>query len=234
MRYLHPVQAHERFVASGCYRFSKSGETLAETESWTMHAHPDGERFVRVDVDARQEDGKSILAEALLDRDRACVRFDVRYENDKFEGGIKKLRATYQRADGSLQIGYSVNEGERKYSELGLPDEALLDIPLLVFRGGVIKAMAARAGGGLSIYVPMFEHAQLCPGVLQQVESLIERAGEDVLSLGNRVISASRYRYRDRAMMYWIDQHDLIVKRLNSFKQHEIAVTISNYAAPVS
>ncbi len=234
MRYLHPVQAHERFVASGCYRFSKNGEALAKTESWTMHAHPDGERFVRVDVDARQEEGKSILAEALLDRDRACVRFDVRYENDRFEGGIKKLRATYQRADGSLRIGYSVNEGERKYRELGLPDEALLDIPLLVFRGGVIKAMAARAGGGLSIYVPMFEHAQLCPGVLQQVESLIERAGEDVLSLGNRVISASRYRYRDRAMMYWIDQHDLIVKRLNSFKQHEIAVTISNYAAPVS
>ena len=91
MRYLHPIQAHERFLGSGCYRFAANGQTLAKTESWAIHAHPDGEKFARVDMDARQEDGKSILAEALLTALRP-VRFDIRYENDKFEGGIKKLR----------------------------------------------------------------------------------------------------------------------------------------------
>ena len=232
MRFLHSVQAHERFLGSGCYRFFKSGKLLDKTESWTMHDHPDGERFIRVDADARRTEGKSILAEALLDHDNALVRFDIRYENKAFQGGIRNLRATYQRADKRLQIGYSLNGAERKYSELELPAEALIDIPLLVFRGGAIRAMAARANDPIAVYALMFEHAQLFPGVLQQVASPVELVGDDDLHLGGRIITASRYRYRDKAMTYWIDKHDLIVKRVNSFKQQEIAVAISNYAAP--
>ena len=45
MRYLHPVQAHERFLSSGSYRFSKDGERLRKSEAWTAHGHPDGEDF---------------------------------------------------------------------------------------------------------------------------------------------------------------------------------------------
>jgi len=234
MRYLHPVQAHERFLASGSYRFSKNGETLAKAESWTMHLHRDGEKFVRVDVDARREEGKSILAEALLNSSNCLVRFDIRYENDRFEGGIKHLRATYQLADEGMQIGYNMNGDERRYSEVELPADALIDIPLLVFRGSTIKAMAERSAGSIPVYATTFEHGQLFPGVLQNVVSPVEYLGEDLLSLGTGVIAARRYRYRDRAASYWIDQHDLIVKRLNSFKQQEIAVEISNYAAPAS
>ena len=147
MRYLHPIQAHERFLASGYYRFAKDGRTLAKTESWAIHGHPDGEKFVRVDLDARREEGKSILAEALLDLEGAIVRFDIRYENERFEGGIKHLRATYQRADERLQIGYSLNGDERKYIEVDLPADALLDLSLLVFRGATIKALAERPTG---------------------------------------------------------------------------------------
>ena len=234
MRYLHPIQAHERFLGSGCYRFAANGQTLAKTESWAIHAHPDGEKFARVDMDARQEDGKSILAEALLDRDCALVRFDIRYENDKFEGGIKKLRATYQRLDERLQIGYSMNGDERQYIEIDLPDDALIDLPLLVFRGSTVKTLAESSAGSIAVYVPMFEHAQLFPGVLRQVPSPVERVGDDTVRLGNRVIEARRFRYRDKAVSYWIDQHDIIVKRVNSFKQREMSVAISNYAAPAT
>jgi len=237
MRYLHPVQARERFLASGTYRFSKNGEPLAKSESWAMHAHPDGERFVRVDADARGAEGKSILAEALYDTDNTIVRFDIRYENDRFEGGVKTLRATYQRAtyqraSERLQIGYSMNGDERTYTEVALPADAIIDIPMLVFRGGTIRALAERSNGDIFVYVPMFEYAQLCPGVLRQVISQVERLGDDTVFLGNRAIAASSFRYRDKAVTYWIDQHDLIVKRLNRFKQQEIAVEISNYAAP--
>ncbi len=234
MRYLHPIQAHERFLASGCYRFATNGQTLAKTESWAIHAHPDGEKFVRVDMDARQEDGKSILAEALLDRDSALVRFDIRYENDKFECGIKNLRATYQRFDERLQIGYSMHGNERQYIEIDLPDDALIDLPLLVFRGSTVKTLAESSAGSIAVYAPLFEHAQLFPGVLRQVPSPVERVGDDTVRLGNRVIEASRFRYRDKAVSYWIDQHDIIVKRVNSFKQREMSVAISNYAAPAS
>ena len=234
MRYLHPIQAHERFLASGRYRFGKNGQTLAKTESWTLHSHPDGEKFVRVDMDARREEGKSILAEALLDHKGALVRFDIRYENAQFEGGIKHLRATYHRTDERLQIGYSLNGDERKYIEVDLPDDALIDLPLLVFRGSTIKELAERHTGLIAVYVPMFEHAQLFPGVLRQVASPVERVGAETVFIGKRAIQASRFRYRDQALSYWIDQHDLIVKRVNSFKQQEMTVAISNYAAPAT
>lgn len=234
MRYLHPIQAHERFLASGCYRFARDGRALAKTESFTTHSHPDGEIFVRVDMDARPEEGKSILAEALLDSGNRLVRFDFRYENDQFEGGIKRLRATYQLAGERLQIGYNMNGDERKYIETDLPADALIDLPLLVFRGATIKALAERSSGLIALYVPMFEHAQLFPGVLQHVASPVERAGDDTVFIGKRPIRTSRFRYRDKAVSYWIDQHDLIVKRVNSYKQQEMTVAISNYAAPAA
>lgn len=232
MRYLHSIQARERFLASGCYRFAKNGQTLAKTESWAIHSHPDGEKFVRVDMDARQEEGKSILAEALLDLKGVLVRFDIRYENEQFEGGIKHLRATYHRTDERLQIGYSLNGDERKYIEVDLPADALIDLPLLVFRGSTIKTLAERSVESTAVYVPMIEHAQLFPGVLRHIASPVERVGDDTVFIGKRAIQASRFRYRDQAVSYWIDDHDLIVKRVNNFKQQEMTVAISSYAAP--
>lgn len=234
MRYLHPVQAHERFLASGIYRFFKDGELLRKTESWAIHTHPDGEKFVRVDMDARQEGGKSILAEALLNSSDSLVRFDIRYENARFEGGIRNLRATYQVADGRLQAGFSLNGDERKYVEVSVPQRALIDIPLLVFRGRSIMRLAQRCKDGLAVYVPMFEHAQLFPGVLQNATSTVEHVGEDEVLVGKRSIPTRRYRYIDKAASYWIDGHGFVIKRVNSFKQQEMLVEISNYATPGS
>lgn len=234
MRYLHPVQAHERFLASGCYRFFKDGELLRKTESWAIHSHPDGEKFVRVDMDAREAEGKTILAEALLNSSDSLVRFDIRYENARFEGGVKDLRATYQLADERLQVGFNMNGDERKYIEVDVPQQALIDIPLLVFRGRAIVRLSQRCKDGIAVYVPMFEHAQLFPGVLRNAASPVEFVGEDKVVVGKRLIPARRYRYFDKAASYWIDQHGVIVKRVNSFKQQEMLVEIRNYAAPAS
>ncbi|MCY3977662.1 MAG: hypothetical protein OXG23_06150 [Chloroflexi bacterium] len=234
MRYLHPVQAHERFQASGRYRFFKNGELLRKTESWAIHSHPDGERFVRVDMDARAEEGKSILAEALLTSCDSLVRFDIRYENARFEGGVKHLRATYQLADERLQVGFSMNGDQRKYIEADVPQQALIDIPLLVFRGRAIMRLAQRCKDGTAVYVPMFEHAQLFPGVLRNAALPVEYVGEDKVLVGKRPIPTRRYRYLDKAASYWIDGQGLIIKRVNSFKQQEMLVEISNYASPTS
>ena len=234
MRYLHPVQAHERFGASGCYRFFANGAELRKTESWAIHAHPDGERFIRVDADARAEEGKSILAEALMSYDDKLVRLDIRYENAQFEGGVKTLRATYQISDDRLQVGYSMNGAERKYIEAALPPDSLVDVPLLVFRGSAIAKIAARVGSEMAIYVPMFDHAQLFPGVLREVRSPVEYMGEEALYLGEREVPTRRFRYVDKAAMYWIDQYDIIIKRVSGYKQREFKVEISNYAAPAA
>ena len=117
-----------------------------------------------------------------------------------------------------------MNGDARKYTEVALPTGAIIDIPMLVFRGATIRGLAVRSSGDIFVYVPMFEHAQLCPGLLRQVVSPVERLGDDTVFLGKRAIAATCFRYRDKAVTYWIDQHDLIVKRLNSFKQQEIAV----------
>ena len=232
MRYLHPVQAHERFVASARYRFEIAGERRQKTESWTMHAHPDGETFIRIDLDARLEEGKSILAEALLDIGGGLARFDIRYENASFDGGIKRLAATFQLAEGGMQVGYSLNGEARRYTEVGLPADCLVDVPLLALRGDTIRRLAGRAGAAIGVYALMFEHAQLFPGALRQVFSPVKYAGDDVVLIGAREIQADRFRYIDRAASYWIDQYGVIIKRVNSFKQREMVVEISNYAAP--
>ncbi len=232
MRYLHPVQAHERFLASGRYRFSKDGQALEKSEAWTVHGLPDGETFWRVDLDARAGEGKSILAEALLGADGALARLDIRYENANFEGGIKQLSATYQLMDGLLQVGYTLNGAARAYREMALPPQVHIDIPLLIFRGGTIRALAQAGAALVPLFVPLFEHAQLFPGALQSVSSPVEYAGEDKLRLGQRVMPTRLYRYRDQAALYWLDSHGLIVKRRKAYKQQEFLVEISNYAAP--
>ena len=232
MRYLHVVQAHERFVASGIYHFSKNGKPLEKSESWTLHKHSDGETFIRVDMDSRREDGKSILAEALLDRDDKLARFDIRYENPQFDGGIQRLAASYQFGEDGLQVGFALNGAARQYCEVELPAGTLIDIPLLIFRGRAILSMAEQGGRQRPIYVPMFEHAQLFPGALREVASPVDAAGEAEIALGQRAISTRRFRYRDRAAAYWIDRHGIVIKRVNAFRQNEIVVQISNYVPP--
>ena len=234
MRYLHPVQAHEEFVAGGVYHFSKDETRLDKTEAWTIHRHADGERFIRIDMDARREEGRSILAEALQDRAGGLARLDIRYENASFDGGIRHLRASYQVVNDRMQVGFNMNGAERQYSEVDLPAGALVDIPLLVFRGATIRALARNSDESPSIFVPMFEHAQLFPGRLQSNSAAIAEDGGDVLRLGGRAVSATRYRYRDRAAIYWIDEHGVIIKRVNAFRQQAIVVQISSYVPPAN
>ena len=160
MRYLHPVAVHETFVASGVYKFIKDGDELKRTESWTVHEHPDGEQFIRVDEDSRFVDGKSLLLEALVNTEGQIERFDIRYENPKFENSIKTLRASYTFSDEGLQVGYNVNGSERQHETLNVPRDAIFDIPLCAFRGKTTVQMQSH-DSEMALFAPMFEHLQL-------------------------------------------------------------------------
>lgn len=230
MRYLHVVQAHERFLASGRYRFLKNGEALQKSETWAIHELGDTSQFFRIDLDAREEEGKSILAEALLGDDGRLLRLDVRYENRASEGGINTLAATYQFEEGRLQVGYALNGEDRRYLEREIAADSLVDIPLLVFRGGALAALSAHGETRARVFVPMFEHAQLFPGVMREIISPVECLGDECISIGGKELSARRYRYRDKAVSYWVDQNNIVVKRVNSYKQEEFVVMISDYA----
>lgn len=230
MRYLHPVQEHEVFVASGNYSFAKDGRSLAKSESWTIHELGDGSKFVRVDSDAREEEGKSLLAELLISRDDEVFRFDLRYENDQYEGGIRTLSATYSLVGQVMQVGYRMNGAERCYVEREIAPEVLLDIPLLIMRGRTLFALSEFRGNPVSVFVPMYEHAQLFPGVTRTVESPVACLGLDRLAIGKREIETQRFRYVDKAASYWVDERGIVIKRINAFKQHEFTVNVSNYA----
>ena len=232
MRHLHPVQAHERFVASGRYDFYKDGAGLDKSETWTVHAHPDGERFVRVDADSRREEGRSILLEALLDACGDIARLDLRYENESFMGGVKRLRATYQISGSCLQVGYELNGAQREYRELALPPDTLIDVPLLHFRGRTIARLAELGDTPTWLFAPAYDYAQLLPGALRQVTSPVMPAGTETLLLGNRAIQARRFRYIDRAAAYWLDEHDIVIRRVNEYRQQELVAQLSNYAPP--
>ncbi len=229
MRYLHPVQAHEKFVASGRYRFFGDGQELDKSESWVIHEHADGGRLTRVDVDSRRTEGKSILAEALHSGGE-LLRLNIRYESTQFEGGVKELRASYQVSGSEIQVGYNMNGAERDYIEMKLPPATLIDIPLLVFRGAAIKALAERTDGARAIFVPLYEHAQLFPGRIKLIESAVAFAGEETVGLGNRQLHVRRFQYRNAARTYWIDESDIIIRRSNAYQQREFIVAISNYA----
>ena len=230
MRYLHPVQSHEKFVASGIYKFFKNGVELRKTEEWTIHEHPDGEKFIRVDADSRFEDGMSVLLEALQNKEGQVVRFDVNYNNPKFEGGIKTLRATFSIDNDIMQVGFEMNGAERDYREIELPKFTIIDIPFSIFRGPTTVELARYGDKPVPMFVPMFDFAQLFPGVVQIVESQVERVTEEEIGIGQRNIMSRRYRYPDKAISYWIDVNQVVIKKLNAFKQQEFVTQISNYA----
>lgn len=230
MRYLHPVQGHEKFIASGIYKFYKEGQALQKTEEWSIHQHPDGERFIRVDADSRQEEGKSILLEALQTSAGEIVRFDVRYENATFEGGVKTLRATFSLDNQVLQVGYELNGASREYREIELPQFTLIDIPLLVFRGQTTFELARYGDKSIPMFVPMFDFAQLFPGVVQMSQMQVEYVTDEEMPIGRLSFDTKRYRYPDKAISYWLDKHHIVIKRVNAFKQQEFVVQISNYA----
>lgn len=230
MRYLHPVQGHEKFVASGIYKFYKNADELPKTEEWTIHAHANGEQIIRLDADSRFDDGKSIMLETLQAQDGSIVRFDVNYQNPKFENGVKSLRATFTIEENILQIGYSMNGAEREYREIDLPSNTVMDIPFSIFRGQSTVQLAEAGNQEIPVFVPMLDYPQLFPGVVQMTKSQVEFVREEEIGIGKQGYETRRYRYPDKALSYWIDQYNIVLKRVNAHNQHEFVTIISNYA----
>ena len=123
-----------------------------------------------------------------------------------------------------------MNGGDRRYLERVFATDGLVDIPLLALRGSVLGALATYFESPVKVFVPMFEHAQLFPGVTREIISPVESLGEECISLGGKALRTSRYRYHDKAVSYWVDQNNIVVKRVNSYKRDEFIVSIRDYA----
>ena len=53
MRVLHPIRPEEKLVSRGRYRYLIDGEPTGDLESWQITRLPNGDEFVRADLDGR-------------------------------------------------------------------------------------------------------------------------------------------------------------------------------------
>lgn len=154
MRYIHNVNFHETFIASGAYHL-KNGAI----ENWTMHRLPDGSHFIRVDIDEREiESGASILVEALQNTESIIERFDVHVFYSKAVDGVMSLRATYTLLEDYVQIGRSFNDQPREYNEVEIAENVYLTPPGSVFIGNSILHSTAHSSDMLRFEACLKHH----------------------------------------------------------------------------
>lgn len=160
MRYLHPVTMNEEFVASGVYmQRNVDGAPVAE-ESWTFHEFPDGAWMIRVDHDRRVSGGASVLIEAWRSplSDGGCIeRFDISAFGP-IGASHHHVRATYSIVDDSMQIGRTLDRGERVYESLSLTEAYTLYPGGILFRGMAVAAIeTGQPSRGGAIFAPEWQ-----------------------------------------------------------------------------
>ncbi|MCB9454595.1 MAG: hypothetical protein H6671_01255 [Anaerolineaceae bacterium] len=145
MRVLHAVKPHEQFVASGIYQHQEDGKAVGTTEQWSVHELPDGAYLIRVDYDAREERGLTVLVEALTlpGRVHEFERFDTHQISP---GGryFHKSRMTVTINEGGTLIGTAINGGEMEYREMVFAPGTLVYPPGQVFAGALVKQLVAK------------------------------------------------------------------------------------------
>lgn len=145
MRSLHPNSPNEIFVASGEYRYWRDDVPLKIVEKWTIHELKGGAFLYRVDENGRDEDGLSILSEALINPERQFERFNVQSYNPK-DSDLKDYKADYTFNPDYVQIGRRIQVGEHEYAEFPLMEGVLVYIKQMLFMGLTISQIEAKGG----------------------------------------------------------------------------------------
>lgn len=182
MRVLHPVTQRETLVASGLYRYARSGVMLKGEERFSIHALPDGSWFVRVDYDWRALDGTSQLIEALIDPLAAGGRFQRVVAQLHRPAGISKETMDFHAA--SVLVGAGGGPRERRDFEITLP-EGYAVLLLKTTLVGIAAARWPQTGETLTAFCGYrSNHAQ--PLIY---ESRLTTVGEETLTVGGKPIT---------------------------------------------
>lgn len=223
MRVLHPVAAHEVFVARGVYLTYRGDDKLPVVEAWSIHELQGGALFYRVDEDGRDLDGLTILSEALVNPDGELERFNVQSFNDK-DNAVSLLKADYSFEDNYVQIGRKVAKGDHEYDEFALVKNAGIYIKQTIFMGQTIQHVMAH-GGKCNMFAP-----QLIDGEeshLQRIQA--ELQGEEMLPIGRKTLSAAKYQIADD-VYYWLDEHNIPLQRTYIHAGDLHTVKMTDYA----
>lgn len=235
MRSLHPVGVTENFVASGVYTHMENGTAIGSQEHWSIHELPDGAWLIRVDDDWRERNGSSVLIEAWRSPEAAggrIERFDIHAFGAK-DDDIKEVRAKFTFIDDYLEVGRTVNNGERQQFELALPHPYVVAPESLIFGGFEAAMLATNPEIAMSVvsYIPTFltEATAFRPSVYEQAAQLI---GENTVQIGKSQyetrIFAQGIKPGAPTLKLWIDRYDVLIKYENDDGSH--SATLTQYA----
>jgi hypothetical protein len=235
VRQLHPVSIRETFVASGVYTFYENGQTNGVVEYWNVYQLPDGSQIVRVDYDARKLSRTSILLEALCNFEGRIERFDIAYYHDG-ESPVKRAKANYTVFDGYVEIGRTLDDGERIDQRIDLPKNAVIYPSMHVFVGSIIKQVLKNK----DTKVPMF-HPNIMPSNLDAfLQGEIDYAtasliGQETLEVSGKQVETRLYRFirglYPTDSRFWLNERDFLVQSVyKSDMQIQISVLLAQYA----
>lgn len=222
MRVLHPVAAQERFLASGEYRFQCDDVPMRLVERWTLHELNGGALLFRIDQDAREEDGHSLLAEALYDADGRLVRFNVQ-SFEAHEPPVAAYKADYVFHDAYVQVGIQ-SAGERQYREFALSGQVVPCTEPVVLMGQTIAAIMAK-GQASEVFVP----AVRADGAERTEQIVMLQRGQESLEVGRRVLLATCYQIND-VDACWLDEYRIPLRWSYTTGEQKRMATLSNYA----
>jgi hypothetical protein len=223
MRSLHPNSAHEIFVASGEYRYWREDTPLKIVEKWTIHELRGGAFLYRVEEDGRDEDGLTILSEALISPERQFERFNVQSYNPK-DSELKDYKADYTFNPDYVQIGRRIQGGEHEYVEFPLMLDVLVYIKQTLYMGLTISQIEAK-GGKSQVFAPQL----LATGDSQVQKIVVKELGQETVEIGQRKIETRKFQIADD-VFYWLDEHNIPMMRQYSYDSTTYIGKVTNYA----
>lgn len=227
MRTLHPVAAHERFTGSGVYRRRVSGEDVGQTESWSIHELQDGEQFIRIDQDMRPVNGMSRLVEVLRQLDGRVERLTIREMNDSNAAGGKIIRSDYQFEAGYVYMSRQIDTGERRHTELKIPDDTVVRLTHFILFWGKMMQLAASLTADAPVFVPLLKSG-FAPGRLVNgaLPSIVDAEDEEI-TFSKRDITVRRYQTSGHRFV-WVNERGIPVRIAHAPGQ--IVDDLTNYA----
>jgi hypothetical protein len=199
MRYLHPVQMHEKFVASGTYRTLPGGEPSGSIEQWSIHEQPGGTRLVRIDDDTP---AALFLIEAwvnLTESGRVIDRIDVygRSKAASASNAVQTVRATYTYFDDHIQIGRTLNDAEREHFEHPIDTVYVGMFPGSRLLLGYAVARAAQIGTPTLVAAPNLDIQDtqrfLLPHDLPHITATLMDETPAAVQIGAKTVQACRF-----------------------------------------
>ncbi len=223
MRKLHVVSPNEIFVASGEYHYRRDGVALAISEKFTVHQLDGGAYLYRVDEDGRDEDGLTILSEALISTDLQFERFNVQSYNMQ-DNSLKSFKADYTFNADYVQIGRKIDNSEREYEEFQLIYDCEIYIKQTLYMGLTIKNILLNEGKA-QVFAP-----QLLSTDENMVQKIIVKEHDmEEMQFGSKTIKTRKFQIADD-VFYWLDQHYIPVQREYIHDGSKYNVKVANYA----